>query len=879
MKILPKSKYLLITIFLLSTLVSKAQLYRVSNEEKAVNSSLIIEGKVVAQKPFWNPQHTLIFTSNTIQVTKLFKGFLASNEVEIVTTGGSLDGQSVTTEELLQLQKGDVGIFFCFPNQINLRSPLSNAVLLDVYASSQGNIVYDKVTRSASTPFERYANIERDVYPEIVRLAGGANYRVIDNSFNLSPYLPNNNNQQARVNAPTITGFSPTSVTAGATSSTLNELTITGTEFGVPGPAAYIAFDDANNGTGGATFNVASTSSLIVSWTDTEIKVKVPSRAGTGSFSIVNSGGEIASTGLTLDISYSILSSTFNFGSGDVIKQSNLMNANGAGGYDIVYSTNTNGSAQNFDNSNARVTFQRALNTWREVAGVNFVEAGTTLTQAIAGDNQNVIMFDNANTGTTPMAAGTLGICYSFNSTCTPSTNAYQKAGFDIVVRNSGFSNGSTSFEEGPCAPVGRIDLETVLFHEIGHALNLGHINDENQNNLGTNPAKVMNFSISTGTKRTAPDLAALNGALYTGSPASGIVFGNCNNPINSSIIPLARVVEAKDECPLSFPTAFTQPGTIVSFDLAHATSNKKKDPQFTAINCAGTGTGVTNTAFYALRTSGNGTLDINVSDFVHVPTTANACPGQIEMALYETSVCPNGQAYPLPIACRTFSGDGALTSITGLTQNTTYLLMVDGQASAKATFKLTLSGQVLPVVFGNFTGVVKGNNNELNWQIASYTNVAKIQLEKSANGSDFNTIQSYNGSLLNTQLSFTHNDSKPFAGKNYYRLAVYNQDGSVQYSNTVVLERKEKLKIAVLPNPVVDNVTIQLSATIAVEKAAIKVYNAVGQLVLNEVLQMASNTAINKHLNTANLPAGNYRIIVIGNNNEQLTSVSMQKL
>jgi hypothetical protein len=66
---------------------------------------------------------------------------------------------------------------------------------------------------------------------------------------------------------------------------------------------------------------------------------------------------------------------------------------------------------------------------------------------------------------------------------------------------------------------------------------------------------------------------------------------------------PLSATTESKDECPI-FPSTGLNDGTVVAFDLVHATSNKNTDPQFTALNCAGTGTGVTNTAFYALKTA-----------------------------------------------------------------------------------------------------------------------------------------------------------------------------------------------------------------------------------------------------------------------------------
>src|SRR6202035_2716529 len=102
-------------------------------------------------------------------------------------------------------------------------------------------------------------------------------------------------------------------------------------------------------------------------------------------------------------------------------------------------------------------------------------------------------------------------------------------------------------------------------------------------------------------------------GAAYVITP-QGNPYGSCGLAA-AEMTPLSTTVESKDECPGSFPSTTTPPGTIVAFDLVHATSNKFVDPQYTALNCTGTGTGVTNTAYYAFKTgSVGGILSLNVT-------------------------------------------------------------------------------------------------------------------------------------------------------------------------------------------------------------------------------------------------------------------------
>ena len=99
-----------------------AQLYKINLIQKIEKASLIVEGRVVEQHTFWNAGHTMIYTSSTLQLYKLFKGNIASKQIEVVTQGGSIDNRCLVVSDVLQLRTGDVGMFFCLQNALRLRS-------------------------------------------------------------------------------------------------------------------------------------------------------------------------------------------------------------------------------------------------------------------------------------------------------------------------------------------------------------------------------------------------------------------------------------------------------------------------------------------------------------------------------------------------------------------------------------------------------------------------------------------------------------------------------------------------------------------------------------------------------------------------------------
>ncbi|HEY2728194.1 MAG TPA: hypothetical protein VGI61_13545, partial [Parafilimonas sp.] len=506
-------------------------MYKIDLNNKISKASLIVEGRVTDKYSFWNDAHTIIYTSNKLHIYKLFKGRIISKEIEVITQGGSVGNRCLKVSEVLQLDKNETGMFFLYENALNIHSPVTKNILYDVYSSEQGFLRYSEDGTSAFAPFAQYDNIQQTLYT-LIKQQTGLKESIIDPDFTV------NSNSDSKINSGTVSNgtagiviasFSPATVNAGAINDPANNvLTINGSGFGAtPSGAAGVTFKDANNDHTTPDYKIDYNSPNILSWSDTKITLDVPDRAATGKFSVTASDGTTATTTADLQVFFAVLDAEFTTGGKDFVREPRLMNVNGAGGYTIQFSTSTAGGGKDFTTSPAKGTFDRALATWKEVVGANLTEGASTTVQKVDDDNINIVLFDNNNTGVPKMADGVLESTYSWFSACTQGQQLLtaQKTGFDILIRNNGVSLGSNiSFEYGPCFPaVGSYDLEMIILHEIGHALNLSHINDDYEDGGGgyptINPSKLMHYAILDYVNRRSPDASAYKGALYTITP------------------------------------------------------------------------------------------------------------------------------------------------------------------------------------------------------------------------------------------------------------------------------------------------------------------------------------------------------------------------
>ncbi len=176
-----------------------------------------------------------------------------------------------------------------------------------------------------------------------------------------------------------------------------------------------------------------------------------------------------------------------------------------------------------------------------------------------------------------------------------------------------------------------------------------------------------------------------------------------------------------------------------------------------------------------------------------------------------------------------------------------------------------------LPLDLVNFEGNRNTNGIALNWNTANEDNVAGFEVQRSADGRNFQGIRSVNstGSGAN---AYNLLDAQPVSGRNYYRLKMIDNDNKFKYSNIISLNWNVKdSKVLIFPNPASDQVNIEIPQEWR-SGAVVALFNSNGQQIVNK--KYPSSSVITLPLTSVN--SGIYMLKVMQVNGDE---VIMQKI
>ncbi|MDO5972234.1 T9SS type A sorting domain-containing protein [Flavivirga aquimarina] len=469
---------IVLMLFNSELLLSQTMLREIPLKQQIENSSLVVEGKVISKKAFRGIDNN-IYTSNTIEIYKVFKGEPVSS-VEVITKGGTIGLNYQIVTHSLKLNVDDLGMFTLFDNNISVSKENKTASkYFSVYSSLQGFYKYNLYDDIAVNFFNNKKGITNTFYQEIIKHTK-SDYKEIT-SFDVKS-VSKKLSQKKSVLIPTAISFSPTTVSAG-TKSTIT-ITIPGGASGDFGSTqGKVSFRNADSGGEdmGSPDYIDALDTQVTNWTSTSITVEVPSEAGTGNIRVTDANSNIIDSSTDLTVTSSELNGIFELTiageTNNYAYPTRHVDNDGSGGY--IWQMETSFDAD-IEESGAKAAFLSALETWRCETGVNFTIGDVTPVDVADLDETNVIRFDNGS----ELPAGTLGqTSYSFSG-CGTSLANFQSYPTEIDIV---FDDGETWYY-GSGFPGAAFDFESVALHELGHAHQLGHVIDTDND--------VMHFNI-----------------------------------------------------------------------------------------------------------------------------------------------------------------------------------------------------------------------------------------------------------------------------------------------------------------------------------------------------------------------------------------------
>lgn len=514
-----KNTFIIASLFLLMSselLFAQASLREISLQQQIEQSSLIVEGKVVSQNSFWDIESRNIYTSNTIEVFKVFKGEKVEY-IEVITLGGVVGLTAQISSHSLQLSNYKQGVFMLNPTNKNSLKNEGGIVKYETYSGVQGFYKYDLASNAALNVFKSYNDIEKSFYNKIKALSKQKMSEVKTKVFSFSKGQKSISSKSGLAVA--ITNISPTSIIAGEKS----QLTITGSGFGAV--KGTVGFRDANDGKSTGPFTYFNALDSEVTWSDTSIVVEVPSRAGTGAVRVNHASDATTADSAVLTVTHAEI----NVITGGNSYQVQHVNDNGSGGYEWEMFTDFFNDSEH---SGAKAAFETALDNWRCETKVNWTISTSATVVDVVGvdsdvppdgiidpDGTNVVRFDNGN----ELEAGVLGRCTSWYSGCstgsTPDINWFVSE-LDIV-----FDDGTNWYFGTGLPGFTQYDFHSVALHELGHGHQLGHVIDPTFD--GDNLDDVMHYAISNSEQQRV---------LSTGN----IAGGNSVHDRSTTLVPCA---------------------------------------------------------------------------------------------------------------------------------------------------------------------------------------------------------------------------------------------------------------------------------------------------------------------------------------------------
>lgn len=147
----------------------------------------------------------------------------------------------------------------------------------------------------------------------------------------------------------------------------------------------------------------------------------------------------------------------------------------------------------------------------------------------------------------------------------------------------------------------------------------------------------------------------------------------------------------------------------------------------------------------------------------------------------------------------------------------------------------------------------------EVKWKITDNSTPAKFDVLRSVDGISFHTIGSISGS--EPERSYSFRDNSILNGNNYYRLKMYDRDGSVTFSAIIIVSNvAQGITIqSMMPSMVRDRATLSINSSVKGNMQLV-ITDINGRVLQNEIVFLNSGGQ-DVWVNASRLPPGMYQV------------------
>ena len=202
----------------------------------------------------------------------------------------------------------------------------------------------------------------------------------------------------------------------------------------------------------------------------------------------------------------------------------------------------------------------------------------------------------------------------------------------------------------------------------------------------------------------------------------------------------------------------------------------------------------------------------------------------------------------------------GGVTGTTSLGTITSQLVT----SFSPFTFASRTNSNPLPIELTEFTATCQESNITLNWTTATELNNHYFVLEKSSDGTIWQTLSQINGSgNSNTIKHYSYVDNFKSSDITYYRLTQVDYNGMhktyTMISSNCTFNKSDQMQL--YPNPATNEIHADFSLTQNYGEGIIKIIDYLGRVCIEQKIQLSEGVSNNNM--SINLPAGLYSVIL----------------